>query len=76
MIRKCKVQPWERIPAYAFGNINAIIDIPESVKSIHCNAFAISPLAKPTGMKPKIRAKKGSVGAEFANEHGIELYEI
>lgn len=63
----------KRIYEHTFGNVDAIVEVPESVESIDYNAFALSPLSKPTGMKPKIRAKEGTLGAEFAKEHGIEL---
>lgn len=63
----------KRIYEYTFGNINAVVEIPESVVSIDYNAFAPFPLSKPSSMKPKIRAKEGTLGAEFAKEHGIEL---
>ena len=63
----------KRIYEYTFGNINAIVEIPESVESIDYNAFVPAPFSKTTGMKPKIRAKEGTLGAEFAKEHGIEL---
>lgn len=63
----------KRIYEYTFGNINAIVEVPESVECIAYNAFAPFPFSKPTGMKPKIRAKEGTLGAEFAKEHGIEL---
>lgn len=63
----------KRIHEHTFGNINAIVEIPESMESIDYNAFTLSPLAKHIGMKPKIRAKEGTLGAEFAKEHRIEL---
>lgn len=63
----------KRIYEYTFGNINAIVEVPEAVESIDYNAFVPAPFSKPTGMKPKIRAKEGTLGAEFAKEHGIEL---
>jgi hypothetical protein len=43
------------------------------VEFIDYDAFAPSLLSKPTEMKPKIRAKAGTLGAEFAKKHGIEL---
>lgn len=63
----------KRIYEHTFSNVNAIVEIPEFVESIDRNAFSLSPLSKPTDMKPKIRAKEGSIGAEFAKKHGIEL---
>ncbi len=63
----------KRIYEHTFGNVDAIVEVPESVESIDCNAFALSPLSKPTDMKPKIRAKEGTLGAKFAKEHQIEL---
>ena len=63
----------KRIYEYTFGNINAIVEVPETVESIDYNAFVPAPFSKTTGMKPKIRAKEGALGAEFAKEHEIEL---
>lgn len=63
----------KRIYEYTFGNINAIVEIPESVESIDYNAFVPAPFVRSTGMKPKIRAKEGTPAAEFAKEHEIEL---
>lgn len=63
----------KKIYGNTFGNIDAIVEIPESVEYIYCDAFEPSPLSKATKMKPKIRAKEGTIGAEFAKKHGIEL---
>ena len=63
----------KNIYEFTFSNVNAIIEVPDSVESIHYNAFAPYSLSKPTKMKPKIRAKEGTVGAEFAKEHRIKL---
>lgn len=63
----------KRIYEYTFGNINAIVEIPASVESIDYNAFIPAPFVRSTAMKPQIRAREGTLAAEFAKEHKIEL---
>lgn len=44
------------------------VEIPESVEYIAYEAFEPSPLSKVTKTEPKIKAKEGTIGAEFAKK--------